>query len=798
MNAKESYIYRLLDGTDKKFIVPVYQRPYSWKRANCELLLSDLMTVYRQKHESHFFGSIVYVTSNIGGRNEYLIIDGQQRITTISLLLLAIRNYVVEKHLKIDINPEKITNAYLTDQYAQNDKKLKLKLVQGDDDAYDRLIENTDPVQHNAVTVNYNYFYEEIEKFSPEEIKGLYDAVMKLQIVNISLEPEHGDDPQLIFESLNSTGKDLEESDKIRNYVLMDMSAKNQEIFYRKYWERLEKEISREDIDTFIRYYLAVKNRELANKNRLYFAFKTFRKQMGGDIEDVLKDMLVYAGYFKSIRNAKDDDKDKCSLVLARLNKLDVNTAIPLLFDLFSARDNGFLDDEELLKAFEIIENYIIRREICNLQTNVYNKLFVSMGAEVSGYVEKSEVGYLEAFEYAILSKTGRSRFPNNHDLSDKFMGFELYNAKPAVKKYILERLENFSSKEKVAVEEQIDDGTLTIEHIMPRTLTKEWKDALGENWELIHTKYKDTIGNLTLTAYNSDYSNLPFLKKRDMDGKGFTYSKLSLNQYVKNQQKWGLEEIEKRAEILCGLAEKIWWMPETSFNPNEEDEWVAWDDDYDYTGKAIVKMRFMGDVIDTDSIADAYRKININLYTLDPAEYAQFDNCNHNSDKTKLRNPYELSPSMYIEMNLSSQSKMDVISALFTYYDFGSNDLQFLVKAKKEKVAFNIDDESTYSSVTAGQLAFYLISKLMENEKIEADELEKLKTKEYSRETFPKIVYPVLADSRDANRGKSSKLRYRKTPVNYKGKDIYISNEWFDFNREDLINWYKKHMGVR
>ena len=300
--------------------------------------------------------------------------------------------------------------------------------------------------------------------------------------------------------------------------------------------EKLEKEISREDIDTFIRYYLAVKNRELANKNRLYFAFKTFRKQMGGDIEDILKDMLIYAGYFKSIRNAKDEDKDKCSLVLARLNKLDVNTSIPLLFDLFSARDNGFLDDEELLKAFEIIENFIIRREICNLQTNVYNKLFVSIGAEVSGYVEKSEVGYLEAFEYAILSKTGRSRFPNNHDLSDKFMGFELYNAKPAVKKYILERLENFSSKEKIAVEEQIDDGTLTIEHIMPRTLTKEWKDALGENWELIHTKYKDTIGNLTLTAYNSDYSNLPFLKKRDMDGKGFTYSKLSLNQYIKNQ----------------------------------------------------------------------------------------------------------------------------------------------------------------------------------------------------------------------------------------------------------------------
>lgn len=792
MNAKENYIYRLLDGTDKKFIIPVYQRPYSWKRANCELLFNDLMNVYRQRYDAHFFGSIVYVTSNIGGRNEYLIIDGQQRITTISLLLLAIRNYVVEKDLHIDINPEKITNAYLTDPYAQNEKKLKLKLVQGDDDAYDRLIENSEPVQHNAVTVNYNYFCEKIEKLEPTEIKGLYDAIMKLQIVNISLEPEHGDDPQLIFESLNSTGRDLEESDKIRNYVLMDMSTENQERFYKKYWERLEKEISREEIDTFIRYYLAIKTRELANKNRLYFAFKSFKKDFNGDIEDILKDMLIFAEYFKSIRNA--DNNDKCSRVLFRLNKLDVNTVIPLLFDLFSAKDSGLMDDDELLEAFEIIENYIIRREICNLQTNVYNKLFVSLGAEISGYVEKLEVDYLEAFKYAILSKTGRSRFPNNHDLSERFILFELYNAKPAVRKYIFERMENFASKEKVAVEQLIDDGTFTIEHIMPRTLTKEWKEALGDNWELIHTKYKDTIGNLTLTAYNSDYSNLPFLKKRDMDQKGFVYSKLSLNNYVKIQAKWGAEEIEERARLLYGLAEKIWWIPETSFNPNQEDEWICWDDDYDYTRKVIIKMKFMGDIIDTDNISDAYRKININLYTLDPAEYAQFENCNHNSDKTKLRIPYEISSSMYIEMNLSSQSKMDVITELLVHYDFGSNDLQFLVKNKKEQKVFNIDDESTYLSITVGQLAYNLIVNLIREDKIDDEELEKLKTKDYSREIFSRIAYPVLADTRDANKGRSRKLRYRKTPVNYKGKDIYISSEWYDFNRDELVRWYKKH----
>lgn len=242
MDASKNNMLRLISGPDKKFIIPVYQRPYSWKKKNCEQLLKDLKEVYEGKHQSHFFGSVVYVSENNGSCQEFIIIDGQQRITTVSLLLLAIRNYVL-KHPELDvksINTRKIKNAYLTDEYADNAKKLKLKLIQSDDDAYNALIEGKQPIEDTSITSNYNYFYSEIGKMTVPELEGVYNAISTLDIVSISLKPEDGDDPQLIFESLNSTGLDLETADKIRNYVLMNMKHKEQEKFYRDYWEPLE------------------------------------------------------------------------------------------------------------------------------------------------------------------------------------------------------------------------------------------------------------------------------------------------------------------------------------------------------------------------------------------------------------------------------------------------------------------------------------------------------------------------------------------------------------------------------
>ena len=794
MIAKEGYIVRFLDGSDKKFVIPVYQRPYSWKKSNCELLIKDLLEVYKRGYKSHFFGSIVYVENDIGGCNEYIIIDGQQRITTVSLLLLAIRNYITDNNLEIGINTNKITTAYLTDEYADSAKKLKLKLVQGDDDAYDRLIEKTQPIANNNVTVNYNYFYEILTNLSNADIKGLYDAILKLMIVNISLNPHNGDDPQLIFESLNSTGLDLEEADKIRNYVLMKMSSSQQERIYKNYWEKLENKVSKEDINKFIRHYLAVKTRELSNENKLYFAFKSYREKNSTLlIEDILNDILIYADFYNKIKNAKISDKTHYLNTIARINKLEVNTVTPLLFDLFYAKNQGGLSEDEMSECVSVIESYIARRIICGLPTSALNKIFVGMGAEIQKYIDKNGATFIDALKYSVLSKTGKSRFPTDHDFAEKFIVYELYNAKPNTRKYFFERLENYNNRERIAVEEQIYNGELTIEHVMPQTLTKEWKESLGEKWELIHSKYIDTIGNLTLTAYNSDYSNLMFVKKKTLADKGFDFSKLSLNSYIKNCDTWSETQITKRAAELYSWAEKIWQTPITNFMPDIVEEWATLDDEIDFTNKTVLKINLLGDEIACDNITDAYKKVNATLYMLDPVLFANIENNYHSELSSDLRSPFELNAAMFIETNLSSQHKINILRELFDSFNLDYQDLKFLIKPKqKENETLNLADEATYYNVTCGELAYQMFIYLLENNKLSQNEIDKLMTKDYTRETFKKVVYPVLALSREANRGDSKTFRYYKTPINVNGTNLFISSQWFDESREDLISYFK------
>ena len=794
MKANEGYIHRFLEGSNKKFIIPVYQRPYSWKKENCELLFNDLMETYKKNYDTHFFGGIVYVSNDIGGINEYIIIDGQQRITTVSILLLAIRNYIVENNIQVDINTKKITNAYLTDEYADEEKKLKLKLVQGDDNAYDKLISGNIPIENNSVTANYNYFYGKLEDLSSKELKGLYDAIMKLQIVNISLTPSTGDDPQLIFESLNSTGVSLDEADKIRNYVLMNMKAKDQEKFYKKYWELLEKKVSRADINKFIRYYLATKNFELANEKKLYFEFKHYKQINNIDTEKLLEDMLIYAEWYNVIKTAESSSTGYHS-ILARLNKLEVNSCIPLLFALFNAHKENELDDNELESAFSIIESYIVRRIICGLATNQLNKVFVALGSEIKKYMDKDDISYYSAFKYAILIKQGKSRFPNNHDFADKFITYELYNARPAIKKYLLERLENHSTKEKVAVEEQIDNGTLTIEHIMPQSLNAEWKKSLGDNWELVHTKYKDTVGNLTLTAYNSDYSNLPFIKKRDMVDKGFIYSKLDLNKFLQTCEDWNENLIIDRAKLLYKHAEQIWRLPDIDYSPEEDEQWIYWDEEIEFTNAIITKMKFMGDEVNTSNITDVYRKINTFLYDLDSVIYLSKENKLVSIKSEDFRSPIEVVSGVYIESNLSSTAKMSAIRKLVEIYELDSKDIQFLIKTKNKNIPFDIANEDSYDSLTVGQLAFKLFEKLILEGKISIAEIELLKDKAYTKSIFNKTDYPAVANKREDNRGSSKNIRYRKSPLIFKGNKIYISTQWFEGNRKDLIDWYKKHL---
>ncbi|MCD7950397.1 MAG: DUF262 domain-containing protein [Erysipelotrichaceae bacterium] len=796
MKANASNILRFMAGTDKKFIIPVYQRPYSWKKDNCSQLLKDLKDVYNFNYSSHFFGSIVFVSNNNGVCEEHTIIDGQQRITTVSLLLLALRNYVIEHpDKKININPDKITGAYLTDEYSNNEKKLKLKLVQGDDEAYDNLIENKIPIENTSITANYNYFYKEIINMSECEIEGLYNAVTKLEIVSISLEPQSGDDPQLIFESLNSTGLDLESADKIRNFVLMRMDANEQERFYKKYWEPLEKTVSRNEMNRFIRYYLAVKTRKLSNEKKLYFEFKYYKETTKKSIETIILEMLEFADYFKIIENPKESHKPY-SDILSRINKLEVKTCVPLLMDLFKANVDGYISETEMILSFEIIENYIARREICDLPANALNKVFVQLGAEIDRDIEDENMTYYDAFKYEIMKKSGRSRFPNDHDFEDKFMVYDLYNAKSSIKKYMLERLENYGNKEIVAVEELINNGTLTIEHIMPQTLTNEWKSMLGDNWELTHSKYKDTIGNLTLTGYNSDYSNSSFNAKKTMPNKGFNYSKLYLNEYIQQCEVWNENEILNRARCLFNKAISIWWIPDISSQLNtDNDIWMTWDDDIDVTNKKISQVIFLDSVIKTNDITAAFKIVHERIFYLDPTVYYNGNYYWFGENSEKLRRGYKIGDNAYIETNLSSQDKLATIRTIARICRFESDDIKFLVQEKSNKPKFDISNEETYQYTPVGQLAFSFFDDLIEKNVISESEMELLKTKEYAAKLFSRIEYPIISDNRDANKGNGKVYKYRKKSLIFKGKEIFITTQWSETNRHEIIDWYKNHL---
>ena len=451
----------------------------------------------------------------------------------------------------------------------------------------------------------------------------------------------------------------------------------------------------------------------------------------------------------------------------------------------------GGLSEDEMSECVSVIESYIARRIICGLPTSALNKIFVGMGAEIQKYIDKNGATFIDALKYSVLSKTGKSRFPTDHDFAEKFVVYELYNAKPNTRKYFFERLENYNNRERIAVEEQIDNGELTIEHVMPQTLTKEWKESLGEKWELIHSKYIDTIGNLTLTAYNSDYSNLMFAKKKTLADKGFDYSKLSLNVYIKTCDTWSETQIAKRAAKLYSWAEKIWQTPVTDFLPDIVEEWATLDDEIDFTNKTVIKINLLGDEIVCDNITDAYKKVNATLYMLDPVLFANIENNYHSDISCNLRSPFELSSTMFIETNLSSQHKINILRELFDSFNLDYQDLKFLVRPK-QKEALKLADETSYYNVTCGELANQMFIYLLSNNKLSQDEINKLMTKDYTRETFKKVVYPVFALSRDANRGDSKTFRYYKNPVNVNGTNIFISSQWFDESREDLVSYFK------
>ncbi len=548
------------DNQKNQLVIPIYQRVYSWEKEQCKQLWDDIIIKVGgdDKMDGHFIGSILYVLDRIThSNNALLIIDGQQRLTTITLLLTALRDHLNDEDEFLEkFSCQKIQDHYLINSDKDGDKKFRLILSESDKDTLLSLIDKDrrKPSEPSSkIMENFKLFEEWISK-NTNKLETIFKGLDKLMIVEIALE-KGKDDPQLIFESMNSKGIELTQTDLIRNYIVMETESEKQEGFYNKYWRAMEEEFKQDKkwFDRFVRHYLTIKTRRIPNINKIYGALKDYQQKEGIGIEDLLKDLQKYCGYFCQIVFKKEADKD-LNKGLGFLVDLEMDVIYPLLLELYSDYSDGVLSKDDFKPSIDLIESYICRRAVCGLSTNSLNKVFPSF----TKHIQKDE--YFKSLAFWLSDNlTNNQRFPNNDEFKNLFITIDFYHFKK--NRYFFERLENFDRKERVPTREY------TIEHIMPQTLTedteewKKWKRDLGENFKEIHNKYLHTIGNLTLTGYNSEYSNKSFQEKQGME-KGFKDSPLRLNQNLRDLESFDEEKIKKRANDLADLALKIWTYP--------------------------------------------------------------------------------------------------------------------------------------------------------------------------------------------------------------------------------------------
>lgn len=535
-----------------QFSVPIFQRRYIWTKKKCLQLLENILHVGNDAEiEAHSLGSIVYIdrqVTAIGGVRKLLVIDGQQRLTTLSLLLSALSLAIEEQDNDISTSPEELQNYLFNDK--EGELRYKLLLTENDKETFIDLLEGKykfPPINPPSVLVeNHEFFKNRLKKV---DLKALHTGIEKLQIVSVVLDPAV-DDPQKIFESPNSTRVAPSQADRTRNYVLMNLEPTFQERLYENYWfpmEQLFGDEYAERFDPFMRNYLTLKTRRVPSHKTVYERFKEYCpvNDNSEHLKEIINEILHYAKYYVKMVLLTDRDRElwKC---FSDLVKLQADVSYPFLLEVYDDYSQGLIEKSDFIKILQLVESYIFRRAVCSVLPRVMNKMF----AELMSEVDKNN--YLESLNNAFLGMDTNERYPTDTEFKEAFIKKDVYNFNR--RDYLLRKLENCKCSKK-----PIDFSDYTIEHIMPQNLTEPWQQELGEEFQKIHQRWLHRIGNLTLTRYNSEYGNRTFEKKRDMPKKGLRYSCLHLNQSFRCTEQWNEAAIINRANKLAEKACKIW-----------------------------------------------------------------------------------------------------------------------------------------------------------------------------------------------------------------------------------------------
>lgn len=605
MKAKEAKLLNFLQ-TAPQLVIPIYQRIYSWSLKECEQLWEDILRCGADEdNHGHFIGSVVYIEDglySVTSQSPLLIIDGQQRVTTVSLLIAALAEAVGESEFIEGFNQTQLRGWYLTNPYQSGEKRYKLILSLTDNETLRAIIDQKALPENHSLRVkeNFEFFSERLK--NPDILETVCKGLSKLLVVDISLQ-RGNDNPQLIFESMNSTGKKLSQADLIRNYILMGLENERQTALYNDHWRKMELLFGQEaysaQFDAFMRHYLTVKTGEIPKIDDIYEAFKAYFHPRNDSVETLVADIRQYANYYCAIALGTEKNK-KLEIIFHNIRELRMDVAYPLMLELYDDFNHGQLNLHDFCEALSLMESYVFRRAVCAIPTNSLNKTFAGLSKGFNKH------RYLESLKAAFMLLPSYRRFPSDEEFKREIQIKDLYNFRS--RSYWLRRLENHNHKEPIVVDEY------TIEHILPQCdnqsqkVPAAWRAELGSGWKRVWETRRHTLGNLTLTGYNSKYSNRSFADKRDID-KGFRHSHLRLNDGLATLKKWDENAILSRAKVLAEQASHVWpgaQLPEDileSYRPSEEGSTAYGLEDHPYLSKEHVNGLF-----------DAFRKATLEL----------------------------------------------------------------------------------------------------------------------------------------------------------------------------------------
>ncbi len=684
MKANETTVQDFLSANRTQFIIPVYQRNYDWSEKQCEQLFLDIIEIGRNnKSTAHFIGSIVHVNDGVvlsQRVKELVIIDGQQRLTTITLLYIAILK--ITKQIGNTKLYEEIKEFYLENKFLDGDEKLKLKATEKNHEAIKFLLredENEDFQEFSKVVDNFNFF---VSKIDENNIDIVLNGLSKLMFVEISLERDK-DNPQRIFESLNSTGLELSQADLIRNYILMGLNPSNQNKIYDTYWEYIERLAKDEKqhlnkVSDFIRDYLTLVNNKIPNKSDVYTEFKSkYPKNTIEDLEKVLIDLKKYVNHYNKLINAKNENDKIINQQLDYINKLEINVAYPFLMKVYDDYEEKIINKDEFVKVLELIQSFCWRRFIVGLPTNALNKIFMSL------YEKVNKEHYLISIEENLLKKSGIQRFPKDFEITEALKSKDLYNIKSKNRLYFFERLENFDNNERVSID---GSSNITIEHIFPQNPDPKWKIDLKDEYDIIKQKYLHTIANLTLSGNNGRLGNKPFKLKRDLENYGYKESRLWLNKKLSQLDKWNIKELENRYKLICERFLKIWKIPEIKFIEDLKQEVSIFEADKPQ-GKTLEYYIFFDEKIKTDDINKMYIHIIRELFEINPEVLIDTD-LGSKIDLTKIKpddkivRHKKINDTYYINCAINNNTKFERLKTCLSAFELED---ELLVKYEDE-----------------------------------------------------------------------------------------------------------------